>query len=403
MRFLNVDCRKGNLRFCIFGMRFLKIKLSTLLRFGIYSLSYKPDFTCVKKQRSQKKEVLIIKTDSIGDYVLMRNFWKVVQQSEKFKDAKITLILSSAVKGLAELLDGDDVDKIFYVPHPFWRKSTRQKAVILSKLFKEGLKTRYDAILFPNINRLAYEDFNILIAQNIAANETIIQLGEMNVNNHRDMKRNYLFTHVVSNYEAWDTFEFFGNRTFFERACECQVDLTLPEIVMEKHPSSIIVINPSSQEFLKIWHPNNWVRIIELLIAKYQKDVVLIGSRSESDFCLNIHNQLSSANFERCRLAINKSWREVISLINDAALFMGNDSACFHIAVACKTKAICLTGGSGFQRFTNYPKSSRYEVLLAPETKTYLKNADSTKRKTFVGAVNSITIQQVIQAVEKLL
>lgn len=400
MKILKTKYKNGKEKIYFCG---IKIRAKTLtsderLKKGYYDLEYVPDFLYSDKK---EKNILIVKTDSIGDYVLMRNFWAELRASEKYKQAKITLLLSSAMKGIAEFLDKDIVEQIFYVPHPFWKKSTKEKAKVLYQLFKQGLKKQYDVVLFPNVNRRVFEDFNILVAQYISSNEKIIHLGELDINNFDEMKNNYLFTRVIFDYKAWMNFEIENSRYFFEKVCDCKINLPMHYINLPKNNNNLIIINPSSQEKIKIWHRNNWVELIRQLVEQYQKKVVLIGSKDEFEMCQQIQRYVGEDN---CSLAINRPFSEIIPLINNADLFIGNDSACFHIAVSCKTKAICIAGGGGYQRFTNYPKSSLYKVVLADEVKQYIDEANcDTARLSLVGTVNSVTVKQVYDAVQKLL
>lgn len=392
--------KKGELKIHICGIRIKKTRLNPyeLLSEGYYDLNYVPNFSY---SENKQKNILIIKTDSIGDYVIMRNFWEEIRHSEKYKNAKITLILSSAMKGVAEFLDEINIEKFFYVPHPFWKKSTQEKALVLSELFKQGLQKHYDTILFPNLNRVNYEDFNILVAQHISANEKIISLGDIDINNFDNMEKNYLFTQVISDYNSLLNFEFNSNKYFFEKACEHKIKLPIHHIDLPKKNNGCIVINPSSQEKMKMWHGNNWIELIKKLIQKYHKEIVLIGSKEEFDTCHRIQKYVGE---DFCSLAINRPFSEIIPLINNADLFIGNDSACFHISVSCKTKAICIAGGAGYQRFTNYPESPLYKVVLAPETKHYIEEHNISKEKMgLVGAVNSVTVTQVFETAKELL
>jgi hypothetical protein len=180
------------------------------------------------------KSLLIVKTDSIGDYVLMRNFFYELKNSNKFKEAEITLLLSSTMKGIAETLDSSSFKNIFYLPHPIWTKTESELNYFLKKLFKIGLKRHYDMILFPNFNVRAYMTLNTLIMLKITSCESIAQVGDLKECNVNDMNYLHLFSRVITNYKGKHTFEFFNNRTFFENVINRKINLMLPRIDLTK-------------------------------------------------------------------------------------------------------------------------------------------------------------------------
>lgn len=353
----------------------------------------------------EHKEVLIVKADSIGDYVMMRNFWEVVKSSPKYKDAKITLILSTAMRGIAEYLDSDVIEKFFYVPHPFWKLSDREKFLVLKKLFQDGLKKQYDTILFPSFNVSNVHSFNMMLASSIATKESIAQIGDSNPNDWGLMDRNRFFTQIVTNLDGCNQFEFTNNKLFFERACECEIDLQmhridLPKVLGEKY----VVINPNAQDKLRNWHAQNYSRVIQYLVNKYKMKVVLVGAKSEKEVCDNL-NRLTEG---LCELVVGATFKDLLGIINDAALFIGNDSSCFHMAVSLQTKAICLSGGVSWHRFVNYPVSDLYRIVIDEETRELLERYSNNPQNKycscpFVGNVNSVLYSQVKEAIDALL
>ena len=131
---------------------------------------------------------------------------------------------------------------------------------------------------------------------------------------------------------------------------------------------------------------------------------VLVCSATEKNIIDFIQKLTDNASIVKS----GNSFDKVLSLINDAVLYVGNDSGCFHTAVALGTKAICISGGSSFTRFLNYPQSKEYVVLIENNAKKFLTenlHAEDLKYKSWNlwGAVDAITIDDVKSAVTKLL
>src|SRR5471030_665385 len=64
--------------------------------------------------RKQKKRLLIMRTDVIGDYILFRNFIEVVRTSEKYKDYQVHLLGNPVWKDIALQYDGDFIDGFLF-------------------------------------------------------------------------------------------------------------------------------------------------------------------------------------------------------------------------------------------------------------------------------------------------
>ena len=350
------------------------------------------------------KDILIVKTDSIGDYVLMRNFFKWIKQTKKYRDANITLILSSAMKDIAEYLDSDIIDTFLYVPHPFWRLSSAQQSQAFFKLFSKGLKHRYDSILFPSFNVGSFMNLNAMILSEIQASETIASVGDLDINNPEHMRFLSLFNHVVFHSNGKNTFEFFNNKNFFETAIGETMPLPLHTISLPKEQKSpYVVINPCAQDAFRMWHVQNYATVINTLIHHYRVPVYLIGTQSDKNTC----DQLNALCDNRCHLMIGKSFKDIISLMNNATLFIGNDSACFHIAAALKTPAICISAGMSYGRFVHYPPSSLYRIVFHPDIQRLLEQFMQDKKNEnqfcpIFGAINSVSVNHVMDVIHQL-
>ncbi len=361
----------------------------------------RPDF--VPTSSEEKKQILIVKTDSIGDYFLIRNFWEIIRSSKKYKNAEITLIASSAIRGIPEFLDSNHLKQIFYVPHPFWLKSNAEKFKLLEHLFQCGLKRQYDAILFPNFNVFNFLDFNIMLTCSIASQETITTMGEIDPGDRSTLSKFYHFSRIIPSYSGKDTFEFENNKVFFENVIQESIPDKSPSIKLTKSKRNICVINPCAQEKLRCWHPNNYAKLIGEILARGLQ-VTLIGGSSDKEILKEINN-LSGG---KCQISANAAWPKIIHLINDSTLYIGNDSGTFHLAAALGVPTICISGGMSWQRFLNYPKLPHVRVAIDNCTEIWIKQMLKESRYRshsldFTGNVNTVPVSLVIRHIDELI
>ena len=64
-----------------------------------------------------KNTLLLLRLDSIGDYILFRNFIRALKESKKYKDYKITLCGNSRWKDLALHLDKQYITEYIWVDY----------------------------------------------------------------------------------------------------------------------------------------------------------------------------------------------------------------------------------------------------------------------------------------------
>ena len=215
-------------------------------------------------EKEKVNSVLIINPFSIGDYVLFRNFIKLLKQEDRFKQSKITAIFSQSVKEIASYLDGDIIDKFFFLPHPFWKMSISDQLYEADKLFEGGLEHYYDVVIYASYNKVLLDDFNSYMQYNIFSKESIISSGDISVNSSTQFQDYRFYTRVVNNFKGVNTFEFDNNKQLFEAILGHKIDLKMQFIEKEKlYPSEyngkkFAVINPSAQDGFRIWHPINY-------------------------------------------------------------------------------------------------------------------------------------------------
>ena len=354
----------------------------------------------------EPKRILIVKPDSAGDYLLFRNGIRTLRESTQYKNAEVTLIVSSAIRGIPEYIDGEDVKKIFYVPHPFWEKSDQEQIAVLKQFFDDGLPKQFDAVFFPSFSRGAFEGFNQLLCANISAQEKITNTGDFDFDNLANMRTNCSYTRVVSNTRGRNRFEYENNVEFIEAVCDAKMPRPVHRIDLPKTPQTekYIVINPSAQEDFRMWHPYNYAKLIADLMRVYGLRIWLIGGKADKERIEAINRLVGGG----CSVLCGRPWRESIDLINNAALYIGNDSGCFHLAVSLGTKSICIAGGAGYQRFTHYPDGEYYRVLLDPDTRAYLHSwmsrpENQSRTCTFFGNPNTVAVDTVFKNVRNML
>ena len=355
----------------------------------------------------QKRNVLIIFLDAIGDYILFRNFLSEIRESSKFKDYTITLLGCEKFKDFALYCDGNVVDKFLWVPHRSQNMSLEQWEKIRKDLHEQqGMNHYYDTIILASYNSAGKREVIEYFLKYVVSREKIIYVEWRNPKIHDP--NNFLnYTYVYVNHaNAFEKFEFDLNKDFWEDILGKKISLSYPKIQLENiqsdyiHPEKkYIVINPCAQDKYRMWNIQNYVELIQYFTKK-DFHIILCCAKSEESYC----KQLAEKCLADIEIRAGLSVPDLLATLKSSALYIGQDSGCFHIAAACDIKALCLSAGNAYFRFMNYPRNRQNIKILFPYgiEEEIKKNPQLVvDHKGFF--INSIKVKNVIFEAEKLL
>jgi len=362
------------------------------------------------------KELLIVNTDSIGDYIIFRNFLKEIKNSEKYKGYKITLLGSDVFKEFAEYLDSDIVDTFLWSKPRAQEFSTEDKNQLKSDLHnRQGMKYFYDTIIYSSYNSMAKREFLDFLVSEILFNEKVIHHDNIiNNSDHRKSTEMLSYTYVYRNFKSNTMFEFDINKCFFEDLINEKIHLKYPVIeprkvkfcygYLRQRTREYVAINPCAFDNFRMWNPLNWVKIIKYIYNEKELDVIIVCSEKEKKYCESITELLDFNVDILAGLPVGK----LLATIKAARMYIGQDSGIFHVAAALGTRSLCLSAGNAYFRFMNYPKSRKNVKVLFPEgTEEWIwaNDENHTERSRGINAfyINSIKVSELKKEIDKFL
>lgn len=387
---------------CLFK-RYSKIKTMNFLEKNVYFPKDK-----------DTKELLIVNSDSIGDYILFRNFLKEIKYSEKYKDYKLVLLGCEKYKDFAEYLDSDIVDKFLWMPDRPQNLTSEKLEQIRNDLHnRQKMKHYYDTIVLCSFNSMPKRKAHNILLSEVLFENKIIHCDT--VNPHRDCIEMLEYTHIFMNYDGNDNFEFKINKDFFEDLLEKRINIKYPYIENDKvifkyeplrnRKSEYIVINPCAYDKYRMWHKNNWAQIIRYLKIEKGYDVIIVCSTSEKTYCQQL---VESIGLDGIEVWAGLNVQNLLAVLKSAKLYIGQDSGVFHIAAALNIRSLCISAGNAYFRFMNYPKERKnIRVLFPLGTERWIhKNKDKYPelvRTINAFYINCIRIDKVKEQIDDLL
>lgn len=114
------------------------------------------------------------------------------------------------------------------------------------------------------------------------------------------------------------------------------------------------VLFPGASWSGKVWPADLFVQCAEQVHARFGWRAIICGSIGEASDAELIRKGIAS--HQAMNLAGSTSLPELVELIREAKVLIGNDTSGVHIAAAVATPAVCILGGGHFGRFLPYPE-----------------------------------------------
>ena len=344
----------------------------------------------------KKETLLILRLDSIGDYVLFRNFIAVLKKSEKYKKYSITFCGNSWIKDLAENLDASDVDSFIWVDYSKLTDFTYRHSV-----YKEIHEKGFEVVLHPSFSRDTISDG---IVTHSGAPIKIGYNGDCsNLTDVQKKKNDAVYTQLVTSYEKYQ-FEFYRNENFFEQILNEKINLKRPEIKYPVRIENKIIICPGAKDDFRRWSASSFHQLCLQLQTQFPGHTFSIcGSVQDQTIAQEIKkfNQIDYAD-----LTGKLTLMGLIETLSQAKLIITNDSGPFHISVALGKKVVCLSNGNNYGRFSPYPKEMETDsCVLYPSHVLELNEEDRLEkfcREVKNSDINVIKPAMVFDQIQKM-
>lgn len=305
-----------------------------------------------------KKHILIIRNDLIGDFILWLDSAKYIKQN--FIDIKISIVCADSCKELAEKIAiFDDIITV---------KTKKIMKMRIWHLLNTAFKIRrlkYDTVICPQYRRNIVVDFLVWITK---ANRKIgvdafygkfekLSKGLFNRCYDELFKNNNL-----------NQMELLLNIDFTNHVFSKNYKASLPDFKsfdVHIEPNSLyhryIVVCLGSSVKHRSWPVENYIRLIKN-ISKTE-NVIIVGTKGDSEDADHVLSTLKNNNI--ISIVGQTSFYEVMQIITVSKLYIGNESGLSHLAVALKIPSVCFLGGGHFSRFMPYVSDELSDINSA--------------------------------------
>ncbi|MFC1637032.1 glycosyltransferase family 9 protein, partial [Planctomycetota bacterium] len=328
-------------------------------------IAFKPPFTELEQYLRQasmgqhpmhtlkrQRNVLLVRPDSIGDFVIFSGILKYIR--ELYKDASISILTQDHIAELAQSCP--HIDEVIGFNRARATSYEQYCRGILDQLRAE----EFDVAINPVYSRDAVSDSLTLQS---GAKVTIASRGDnSNISEQLKLKHDKLYTRLlpandIPMLETVRNAEFVNSLALRNICEQCapkvwikrEDETKIEKLLSDLNVDNPIVICPMSQHTIKDWPLWKWIQ----LIPKYRDyPIVFCGSQKDT-FKINEliraldHNQVHN-------LCGRLTLRQMAALLKRSRLCLGVDTAAIHIAAAVGCPQVVIVGGGHFGRFVPY-------------------------------------------------
>lgn len=296
-------------------------------------------------------DLLLIKVDAIGDYVIWQDSLKAYK--EMYAGKKVLLLCNQIVYPIA--LQDSFFSEVWTVDRKKFLFSSKYRVNLLNRL----CSCEFGEIISPVLSReYIYNDILVKMAVSRVKIGYNGDISNMTLKEQR--KGNRYYSKLVDK-PSFLTSELLVNAYFVNQVYNAGFVPQLPILPEGKQENLVIgstkyvVFSISASYYPRAWSAVSFAEVASFLSKEYT--IVLLGfgkaDREKGDEFLKAISNSAEVND-----LINKtSILETIAVIRNATLVIGNDSSAVHIASATRTPSICIAPGAHYKRFVPYPES----------------------------------------------
>lgn len=363
----------------------------------------------------QPARVLVVRNDSIGDYLLYRPWLRQLSRVLHVRGQRLTLLANALWAPLAQAWDAEWCEEIVAVDFGAFAQDLAYRTKMLQALGERGFG---EAIYPVHVRAEAAENFlRFLRAPVRIANEGAHQPSPWFDLLDAGYSRVLPSTPRV-------LFEYYRNREFFENWQEATAPAAAPPAPVEAPlvlPPSVheaahaltaaatapyIVLFPGASARQKQWAPHHFAQLAQQLHQHYggRYQFIIAGSAADDKLAQQLIRvagpQVPLAN--RCG---QTDLPALAALLAGAQLVVSNDTVAAHLAVQAGTPSVVLIMGENYGKFFPYPT----ELLRAPcqclfppsqEQRFAAGDFSSPPRDP---VINEITVARALAAAQALL
>ncbi len=359
--------------------------------------------------KCDKRTVLFIRFDGIGDYLLLRNFLPYLRNSNRFKDKRLIFIGEKSLKDIVLAFD------VAYFDDFLWFSSTKfaySNDCYKMKIINQIRKFRAAQIIHSMHTR---DHFSEKLTHLSGAKYKIASDGDETILGIDWKKRSdNLYDENIPTLTE-NHFEFERNRVFFENLLQIPILIHKPffENIKITRKQNLVSLFPSASMAFRRWSPTRFAALIKLIHQGFPHLIFrILGKASDKAIALQIIEMTADPSIIFENLCGQTTLLTLIDCIAESRILISNDSSGVHFAAMLDVPTVCISNGNHFGRYHPYPSgmTDKIEYVYPDDTFYDKKNFEELSAKYCrwqdsmkLTDINNISEKRVFEFVKFLL
>lgn len=302
-----------------------------------------------KRSHRKSYDLVIVKTDLIGDLILFLPFLEYTKN--QFENKKTLIICSLQTKRLLQKM------------YPMFDVHAIDTKVMHTKKRIHELRpinnTEASCVIYPVYSREFFSGDSIV--NYIKAKKKIGFLGEFSNISKLMVKISNFYYSCINNLDPEPRTEIERNLEILNKAYETNQNFKFPEIHLDtKTRENIALIAVGGSWSGKKWPLERFIEIAKYIKENLELEPIFCGTMS--DVTESQYNELEKTGYHN--LIGKTNLIELMEKINCSRLVVCNDSSSLHFASALKVPVISFVGGGHFGRFAPWKNGSEINQII---------------------------------------
>lgn len=321
------------------------------LKLTLYQLIYY--FVRCTPASRETKHLLLVKTDEIGDYVLMRNLLRLFKETGPYRDHKITFVGNIAFRQLYESYDSDVAGEVIWLDKKKFRSDLRYRLRLLLQI----RRVKASEVISLVYSRIWRKD-DVIVAVSPAAVKTGMQHTTRLITKYEKwLTPGHIYTRLLENGDE-TLFDAIRNARYIDHVLQIPPQRVSTAITPKADisrlslPPRYFVVFPGSGLPEKKWPPAAFAAVTRHLAKRYAVTPVVCGSPADREDCDAFLQEYGEPALD---LTGKTALPEVLAVFRNAACLISVDTGSVHLAAAVGCPVFALYSGLHYGRFAPYP------------------------------------------------
>ncbi|HXB08101.1 MAG TPA: glycosyltransferase family 9 protein [Puia sp.] len=355
---------------------------------------------CIPARRRNAR-LLLVKSDEIGDYILIRSCLGAFRRSVAYAGHHITFLGNVSCRQLFETYDSGIADEAIWLDKKRFSRNLFYRFHFLMRLRQAGFS---DAINL--IYSRSWRTDDQLVAVSTAANTVAMQTTDLPIS---PLERTLTPAHLYTRLEtagAETLFDAGRNSRFIHGLLDMPPEPVTTRLTVGAPPAGLslprtyFVIVPGSGHRDKRWPTENFAATARQLTRQYGLTPVICGSPADRQETLALHAVLGEQSLD---LTGRTSLVDLLAVLKGAHCLISVDTGAVHLAAAVGCTVFGLFSGFHYGRFAPYPEAmtSRFFAIYPGETEEKIRSGRLAARDVPVGEMAKIPVEKVLRVITK--